>query len=197
MPPWKRPLYAVLVEYWPLAEKCEIWESSAPGCWATSERRSQSNIHSEISITVNAPWISEIQAWPVRTSSTVLLGANLNTRGARLAILWTWIHLSVQIKVFAPSLTLVVTAIEKYGCSDWTLIGNFNHGWLGSIFCNHSQRILRAQPRFWRLEMPRPPSSRGREILAHASRLFIQKCSWCSACLFALVLSFLISASCL
>lgn len=42
------------------------------------------------------------------------------------------------------------------------------HGLSGSVFCNQSQRIHRAQPSCCNLEMPRPPSSGGLVTMGQA-----------------------------
>ena len=123
-----------------------------------------------------APCMSRTHEWSVRASRTVLiflflLGTKAKTWGARSAILWPWIHLSVENKVAAPLPTTEMTATEKKAWTQlWTGMWNICQGRLGSVFFNHSHLMRRAQLRFWRLEIHRPPSSLGRHTLGHATR---------------------------
>ena len=71
--PMKKASYADFAEYLPDVESCHTWASSTPVCRITSERISHSTKNSVMIPTVWAPWISAIQPWLLRASSTVLL----------------------------------------------------------------------------------------------------------------------------
>jgi len=125
---------------------------------------------------VRAPLMSKIQVRLARACCTVhnflfLYGITAKSRGARSLMQCPWSHLSVQNKVFLPLPTSEIIAIEQ---SFWTWTGTYidsaDQGRCGSFFCNQSHLARNAQPRFLRLEMPKPPSSVGEQAVSHATR---------------------------
>jgi hypothetical protein len=88
------------------------------GCNSISERNSQSFRYCTKTLTVRAPLMSEIHRLLNRASCTVLrlvilFGIELYRSGAMSEILVSCSHLSSQNKVFDPSPTLEIRAIEK------------------------------------------------------------------------------------
>ena len=106
--------------------------------------------------------ISETHLLFDKASWTVLLlralfGISSYNRSAKSEIL-PRSHLYVQNMVFAPSPTSEIKALEKKARALLgTWIGNPDQGRSGSVFCNQSHLILRAQQSSWRLEIPNPP----------------------------------------
>ena len=119
--------------------------------------------------TVRAPFRSEIHLLLLRASAIVLplppAVTIPNKFGRICSKLCPAIHLSVQKRVFLPFPTTVTTAAAKKA-----LTGRKAQAFPGSVFCNQSYLILRAQPKNWKWEMPNPPRKHGLVTLGHAIR---------------------------
>jgi hypothetical protein len=112
---------------------------------------------------------------PLLRSNTVLLrthflGINLCNRGARSTILCPMSYRSDQKSVVAHLPISVCLATENKSFRLLrTWIAREAQGCSGSVLANQSHRILSAQVRSRKLEIPSPPSLRGRHTLPHAT----------------------------
>lgn len=105
---------------------------------------------------------------------------DLNRLGANSEMVFLFNHQSAWKRVDSPLPTVVSTAIWNRAwalCGTW--IGRPAQGQEGSIFWAHNHRILRTQPRVWRLWIPKPPYSRGCWTLTQETRQLLPlACSW-------------------
>ena len=124
---------------------------------------------------VRTPFRSEIHLLLLRASAIVLplpLAVTIPNKFGRICSkLCPAIHLSVQKRVFLPFPTTVTTAAAKKALTwGWPLTERKAQAFPGSVFCNQSYLILRAQPKNWKWEMPNPPRKHGLVTLGHAIR---------------------------